>query len=150
MRIRMTTQPSGTRNGAEWPIPGTKEADIELPDEEATDLITTGHAVEITGDLESHDAGREAEPWESVGVAHGEYPDATGRTGPPLTEVPEQLAVNKVPEPLIESPPADEVDGPVVPEDARTASPLDAKGPVVEEATTKATENAATRTTAKK
>lgn len=43
MRVRLTTQISGTRDGREWPAPGTV---IDLPDSEAHGLLTAGTAVE--------------------------------------------------------------------------------------------------------
>jgi hypothetical protein len=49
MRVRLTSQISGTRNGQEWPEPGTE---IDLPDDEARNLLTAGTAVEV-----GHDAG---------------------------------------------------------------------------------------------
>jgi hypothetical protein len=49
MRVRLTSQISGTRQGQEWPEPGTE---IDLPDDEARNLLTAGTAVEV-----DHDAG---------------------------------------------------------------------------------------------
>jgi hypothetical protein len=49
MRVRLTSQISGTRQGQAWPEPGTE---IDLPDDEARDLLTAGTAVEV-----DHDAG---------------------------------------------------------------------------------------------
>lgn len=43
MNVRLTTQISGTRNGADWPIPGSV---VDLPDAEAKDLIRAGQAVD--------------------------------------------------------------------------------------------------------
>lgn len=43
MNVRLTTQISGTRNGADWPIPGSV---VDLPDAEAKDLIASGQAVD--------------------------------------------------------------------------------------------------------
>lgn len=43
MRVRLTTQISGTRNGQEWPPPGHT---VDLPDFEAKALISNGSAVE--------------------------------------------------------------------------------------------------------
>lgn len=43
MNVRLITQISGTRNGADWPIPGTV---VDLPDTEARDLIRAGQAVD--------------------------------------------------------------------------------------------------------
>lgn len=43
MRVMLTTQVSGTRNGQLWPAPGTV---IDLPDDEAQALVTGGAATE--------------------------------------------------------------------------------------------------------
>ena len=45
MRVEMTTQISGTRNGEEWPAPG---ATIEVPAHEGDSLILAGYAKEAT------------------------------------------------------------------------------------------------------
>lgn len=45
MRVEMTTQISGWRDGQEWPRPG--EA-IDVPDHEAADLILAGYAKEAS------------------------------------------------------------------------------------------------------
>lgn len=42
MKIVMASKISGTRNGLDWPDPGTE---LELPDEEAADLVVSGAAV---------------------------------------------------------------------------------------------------------
>lgn len=49
MRVRLTSQISGTRNGEAWPPPGTE---VDLPDDEAQSLLSGGTAVEA-----GHDAG---------------------------------------------------------------------------------------------
>lgn len=41
--IKLKVQISGTRNGEEWPAPGTV---VDLPDDEAAALIAAGLAVE--------------------------------------------------------------------------------------------------------
>lgn len=43
MNVRLTTQISGTRNGADWPAPGSV---VDLPEAEARDLIGSGQAVD--------------------------------------------------------------------------------------------------------
>lgn len=43
MNVRLLAQISGTRNGADWPIPGSV---VDLPDGEASDLIASGQAVD--------------------------------------------------------------------------------------------------------
>ena len=45
MRVEMTTQISGTRNGEEWPAPG---ALLEVPDHEGESLVLAGYAKEAT------------------------------------------------------------------------------------------------------
>lgn len=81
MKIKMTGKVSGTRNGADWPEVGEV---IDLPDHEALDLIAAGMA---TDDLKNAKGeARAAEPYESVGVASGDYPDGTNRTGAPLVD----------------------------------------------------------------
>lgn len=42
MMITMRRQISGTRDGVDWPAPGES---IDLPDDEAAQLIALGHAV---------------------------------------------------------------------------------------------------------
>ena len=46
MKVRMLTTISGTRNGVDWPKAG---GTIDVPDNEAADLIGTGLAVADTG-----------------------------------------------------------------------------------------------------
>lgn len=41
MRVRLTTQISGTRNGKDWPLVGSV---VDLPDHEARDMIASGQA----------------------------------------------------------------------------------------------------------
>ncbi|WP_282695492.1 hypothetical protein [Streptomyces sp. CC208A] len=41
MRVRMKVSISGTRDGADWP---GKDGEVDLPDEEATQLIRNGAA----------------------------------------------------------------------------------------------------------
>lgn len=45
MRVRMKVQPSGTRNGQEWPARGSE---IDLPDAEAVDYVNAGMAEAVT------------------------------------------------------------------------------------------------------
>lgn len=46
MRVQMLTHITGTRDGAEWPLAG---GEIDLPDNEAADLIASGRAKEVDG-----------------------------------------------------------------------------------------------------
>jgi hypothetical protein len=41
--VKLTVHISGTRNGEDWPAPGTV---VDLPDEEAASLVAHGLAVE--------------------------------------------------------------------------------------------------------
>lgn len=61
MRVRMTTHIGGTRNGEEWPAIGGV---IDLPDHEATDLISAGYAVPDDGSVPAEEApdADEADP----------------------------------------------------------------------------------------
>lgn len=45
MKVTLRALITGTRNGKEWPAPGE---DIDLPEQEATDLITLGLATPVT------------------------------------------------------------------------------------------------------
>lgn len=45
--IKLKVQITGTRDGVDWPAPGTV---IDLPDDEAATLITNGLAVEATAE----------------------------------------------------------------------------------------------------
>jgi hypothetical protein len=47
MRVRLTSQISGTRDGRDWPAPGTV---VDLPDYEARALLAGGTAVEEGSD----------------------------------------------------------------------------------------------------
>lgn len=44
MRVSMRAKITGTRDGADWPSIG---GEVDLPESEAADLITTGLAVEV-------------------------------------------------------------------------------------------------------
>lgn len=44
MKVKMNTQLSGTRNGADWPAVGEV---ADLPDAEAADMIAAGLASEV-------------------------------------------------------------------------------------------------------
>lgn len=46
MKVRMTSQVSGTRDGQNWPQPGTV---VDLPESEARALVAGGSAVDDTG-----------------------------------------------------------------------------------------------------
>jgi hypothetical protein len=52
MRVRMTVQVSGMRNGQEWPARGSV---VDLPDTEAAELVRAGMAVPA-GEPESETA----------------------------------------------------------------------------------------------
>lgn len=62
MQVRMLTQVSGTRNGELWPAPGDT---IDLPDDEANDLIATGSAA-VAADFPV----LESPPWPDVPVVN--------------------------------------------------------------------------------
>lgn len=49
MKVTMKAQIAGTRDGEDWPKPG---ASIDLPDDEAADLVTNGYAVASGADAE--------------------------------------------------------------------------------------------------
>lgn len=44
MRVRMTVQITGTRDGVDWPRPGGV---VDMPELEASDLVGAGLAVEV-------------------------------------------------------------------------------------------------------
>lgn len=48
MRVRLTTQVSGTRDGQNWPEPGTV---VDLPDAEARALVSGGAAVKTDAEV---------------------------------------------------------------------------------------------------
>lgn len=50
MRVRLTCQISGTRNGLSWPAPG---AVVSLPDHEAESMISLGLAVPAPDEVET-------------------------------------------------------------------------------------------------
>jgi len=77
--VKLDVQISGTRNGEDWPPPGTV---LDFPEAEARDLIAAGQGHE-PADGESS-TPRPPKPWESVGIASGDFPAADGRAGPVL------------------------------------------------------------------
>ncbi len=46
MKVQMRVQVTGTRDGVEWPAPGSV---VDLPDEEAASLIAGGMALRVAG-----------------------------------------------------------------------------------------------------
>lgn len=58
MRVRMKVKISGTRDGAEWPDKGDT---VDLPDDEAEQLIRYGAAEEAGDDVETATAPDTAE-----------------------------------------------------------------------------------------
>lgn len=50
MKVRMTTQISGTRDGADWPAPGEV---VDLPADEATSYLHAGIAVAVKAEVET-------------------------------------------------------------------------------------------------
>lgn len=54
MKIKLTGDVQGTRNGEEWPPRGTV---VDLPDDEARQLIGSGIAVEAAKATEAHAFG---------------------------------------------------------------------------------------------
>ncbi|MGW1119258.1 hypothetical protein ACWD5B_19455 [Streptomyces tanashiensis] len=63
MRVRMRTKISGTRDGQDWPDKG---GEIDLPDDEAEQLIRYGAAETVT---ESEGAPAPEEPDEETATA---------------------------------------------------------------------------------
>jgi len=73
MRVRMKVTISGTRDGQPWPDRGNS---VDLPDDEAKQMIAGGLATEDTDGDESGDAPEE------TATAPGEPEKATGRRKP--------------------------------------------------------------------
>ena len=73
MKVRMRSQISGTRNGQEWPPPGSV---VELPDDEAIGYCTRGMADPVTVHTETETAVA-PEP-----EKRDEAPDASEKRGP--------------------------------------------------------------------
>jgi hypothetical protein len=141
-RIRMNIQISGSRDGAPWPAPGEI---VELPEDEANDLIRNRSASEVKDEKSVSD--RPAEPYESVGLAQGHYPDASNRTGPPLVdqvgEVTDKgITVNGDHLTENRADKRNDDEQPVVPDDARVTPPASN----AETAAVEAPDNAAART----
>lgn len=78
-QVKLDVQISGTRNGEDWPPPGTV---LDFPEAEARDLIAAGQG-HAPAEGESKEP-RPPKPWESVGVASNDFPAADGRAGPVL------------------------------------------------------------------
>lgn len=78
-QVKMDAQISGTRDGEDWPPPGTV---LDFPEAEARDLIAAGQGHEPKGDESS--TPRAPKPWESVGIASNDFPAADGRAGPAI------------------------------------------------------------------
>lgn len=79
MKVKLDVQISGTRDGEDWPPPGTV---LDFPEAEARDLIAAGQGHEPGKDEPS--TPRAPKPWESVGVASRDFPGADGRAGPAI------------------------------------------------------------------
>jgi hypothetical protein len=50
MKVKMTVQVSGTRNGVEWPAPGET---VDVPDDEAAGLVLAGLAETVAAEPET-------------------------------------------------------------------------------------------------
>jgi hypothetical protein len=88
MRVRLTTQVQGTRDGRDWPAAGTE---VDLPEAEARALIAGGSATDVSESVDTvlvppmgiHTPGTTA------------MPDGTlGTDGPPLVRVPADAAAD--------------------------------------------------------
>ena len=75
MRVKMLVQISGTRDGRDWPKPGTV---VDLP--EGADLIASGLAVAAGAEVET--AEGDTEPVEAAVAAGAEVETAEGDTKP--------------------------------------------------------------------
>lgn len=53
MKIQLKVQISGTRNGDDWPAPGSI---VDLPDDESIALLASGSAIPVEPDVETADA----------------------------------------------------------------------------------------------
>jgi hypothetical protein len=58
MRVRMTVQITGSRNGVYWPAPGGV---LDLPDVEAAKMAAAGYATPVKAEPETATAARAVE-----------------------------------------------------------------------------------------
>ena len=78
MKIRMLADVSGTRNGKDWPKRGEV---VDLPDDEAKDLITSRMAAEV-GDKEAEAAVKAQNEATTLTTAGGPVESADVDTKP--------------------------------------------------------------------
>ncbi len=86
MRVRLNVQLSGTRDGVPWPAVGSV---VELPDDEARDMLTSGTARPVDGD--------DFEPERSVSVP-ADVDEATERFVPETARHEPAIPVESLPE----------------------------------------------------
>lgn len=77
MKVTMKAQIAGTRDGEDWPPVG---AAIDLPDDEAADLITNGYAVE-GGEIDAPADDAPAAVEETADAPKGGVETATKKRG---------------------------------------------------------------------